>query len=143
MAKHINKDHTSVSIHVRRGDYITNPTANSHHGVMGLEYFNKAMSIVESEKSNIHYYVFSEDVEWCKQNLTSVNPMTFVDERYNEYKDTGHLYLMQQCDCHIMSNSSYSWWGAFLGNSEFVVGPQNWLSDGTGSEIMLDEWIKI
>ena len=143
LAEEINSIENSVSIHVRRGDYISNPIANQWHGVMDENYFAHAMEIMEDKHSNIHYYVFSEDIEWCENNISSKFPITFVGEEYNEYKDTGHLYLTQQCNCHIMSNSSYSWWGAFLGNSKTTIGPKNWLTNGTGSEIMLDEWIKI
>ena len=50
---------------------------------------------------------------------------------------------MSKCKYHIIANSSFSWWAAFLGNSEFTIGPKKWLADGTGSEILLDEWIKV
>ena len=143
MEKEILAEENSVAIHVRRGDYIKNPTALAHHGVMDASYYSKAMKIVEEKFASVHYYVFSEDVEWCEENLKTDNPITFVDSKYNDYKDVGHLHLMSKCKYHKIANSSFSWWAAFLGNSEFTIGPKKWLADGTGSEILLDEWIKV
>ena len=131
-----------IAIHVRRGDYIYNPTANIHHGVLDKEYYDKAIGIVNSKYNNPHYFVFSEDVDWCKDNINASN-ITIVGDECNDYKDTGHLYLMTKCKSHIIANSSFSWWGAWLGNTELTIGPKQWRTDGTGYDIMLDEWIKI
>lgn len=136
------KNNDSVSIHVRRGDYVSNLNAFAWHGVMDKEYFENAMSIIESEISSPTYYVFSEDIEWCIENIKG-DDIVYVGNEYAGEKDTGHLYLMTQCKYHIMSNSSYSWWGSFLGESELTIGPKKWLANCTGSDIMLDEWIKI
>lgn len=132
----------SVSVHVRRGDYITNKNSNSWHGVMDKDYFDEAMSIVDSKVDSPVYYVFSEDIDWCKKNIKS-NNIVYLGDDFSGYKDSGHLYLMTKCKYHIMSNSSYSWWGSFLADSELTIGPKKWLSNGTGSDIMLEEWIKI
>ena len=139
----ITSKENTVAIHVRRGDYVNNPTALSHHGVLSSDYYVKAMRALEDNHPSVNYYVFSEDVEWCQENIKSTNPITYVDSKYNDYKDTGHLHLMRKCNYHIIANSSFSWWAAFLGNSEFTIGPKRWLADGTGSEILLSNWIKI
>ncbi len=132
----------SVAIHVRRGDYIYNPTANTYHGVLDKEYYDKAIDIMNSKYNHPHYFVFSEDVDWCKGNINAPN-ITYVGSECNDYKDTGHLFLMTKCRNHIIANSSFSWWSSFLGKSQCTIGPKKWLADGSGSDIMLDDWIKI
>ena len=139
----IDEKETSVAIHVRRGDYISNPTANSHHGVLEKEYYDSALNIMNSKYSNPHYFVFSEDIEWCKKNIVTDKEITFIGSECNDVNDSGHLYLMIQCQNHIIANSSYSWWGAFLANSKFVIGPERWTKTSSGSEYMLEEWIKL
>jgi hypothetical protein len=133
----------SIAIHVRRGDYITNPTAAAHHGVLEKEFYDKAIELMEEKYSNPHYFVFSEDHEWCKENIITDNKITFVGSECNDVKDSGHLYLMTQCKNHIIANSSYSWWGAFLGDSKYTIGPERWNKEQSGSEVMLGEWVKI
>lgn len=132
----------SVSIHVRRGDYVQNSNANAWHGVMEKDYFDQAISIIDSKVEDPVYYIFSEDIEWCKENIKPKTAIYLGDD-FAGYKDTGHLYLMTKCNYHIMSNSSYSWWGSFLGESKLTIGPKRWLANGTGSDIMLEDWIKI
>ena len=135
-------ENNPIAIHVRRGDYLYNPTANIHHGVLDEEYYNKAIGIMNSKYNNPHYFVFSEDVDWCKGNINAPN-ITYVGSECNDYKDTGHLFLMTKCRNHIIANSSFSWWSSFLGKSQCTIGPKKWLADGSGSDIMLDDWIKI
>ena len=134
---------TPVAIHVRRGDYVTNPTAFAHHGVLDKAYYDRAIKLMESKHPNPHYFVFSEDVEWCMENIKTDKQITFVGSECNDIKDSGHLYLMTKCKNHIIANSSYSWWGAFLGNSEFTIGPERWNREASGSDHMLEEWVKL
>jgi hypothetical protein len=144
LKKEILSKENSVSIHVRRGDFINNPTAYVHNEHMNSEYYNEAMKIIEKSYDNVTYYVFSEDVDWCKKNIkNSKNEIVHVDEKYNGERDSGHMYLMQSCRNHIIANSTFSWWSAFLSNSNITIGPKKWFTNGTGSEIMLDSWIKI
>ena len=142
LQKDIESKEHSCAIHVRRGDYVNNPTALAHHGVIGTDYYDKAINIVEDKFPGVHFYVFSEDEEWCKENIIAEN-ITVVGSKYNDYRDVGHLHLMSKCRYHIIANSSFSWWAAFLGETEFTVGPKKWLANGTGSEILLDEWVKV
>tara|TARA_E500000318_G_scaffold112007_1_gene133295 strand:- start:1343 stop:2113 length:771 start_codon:yes stop_codon:yes gene_type:complete len=133
----------SVSIHVRRGDFINNPAAYSYNEQMDHNYYEKAMSILENSYNDLTYYVFSEDIEWCKKNIKSKHRIVFVGNEYSGDRDSGHLYLMQSCKNHIIANSTYSWWGAFLSDSNIVIGPKKWNKSQNGSDIMLDNWIKI
>ena len=140
----IDSSENSVCVHVRRGDFISNPTAYVHNEHMNSEYYQNAMNIMENTYNNLTYYVFSEDIEWCKENIKNKNyEVIYVDDTYSGERDSGHMYLMQSCNNHIIANSTFSWWCAFLGESKLTIGPKKWYKDGTGSEIMLDDWIKI
>ena len=134
----------SVCIHVRRGDFISNPTAYVHNEHMGFEYYRKAMDIMENIYDDITYYVFSEDIEWCRENIKNdKHPIVLVDDSYSGDRDSGHFYLMQNCENHIIANSTFSWWSAFLGNSKVTIGPKKWFTNENESEIMLSNWIKL
>lgn len=134
----------SVCIHVRRGDFINNPTAYAHNEHMDKQYYDTAMKVIEETYDEVNYYVFSEDTEWCKENILNKNhKIVFVGDQYSGDRDSGNFYLMQSCQNHIIANSTFSWWAAFLGQSNLTIGPKKWYKDGTGSEIMLDNWVKI
>ena len=105
---------------------------------MDKEYYDNAMKIIEEQSESVNYYVFSEDIDWCEKNLRTDKNITFVDGSYNDYKDTGHLYLMTKCKKHIIANSSFSWWGAWLASSKFVIGPKKWNKSGEYANIMED-----
>ena len=133
----------SVCLHVRRSDYVHNVSANAFHGVMGVEYYDAAKKLIEKKYKNPVYYVFSDDIEWCENNIKSNYEMHYVGEDYSGDRDSGHLYLMQTCKNHIIANSSFSWWSAFLANSYYTIAPKKWRQDGGGCDIILDEWEKI
>lgn len=142
--KEIKSKSNSVSVHVRRGDFINNPTAYSFNEHMNREYYQKAISILEQSYDDISYYVFSEDIEWCKNNIQiENNNIVFVDEEYSGDRDSGHMYLMQACNNHIIANSTYSWWGSFLADSKITIGPKKWNCESSESDIMLNNWIKL
>jgi len=128
----------STSIHVRRGDYVNHP---NHHPVQSLEYYNNAIDSLKDKTDN--FVVFSDDIEWCKNNLKT-DGIIYID---NE-KDYIELYLMSLCDNNIISNSSFSWWGAWLNqnNKKIVVGPKQWFGSSIthdDSDILPESWIKI
>lgn len=108
---------TPISLHVRRGDYTLYP---NHHPVCSDEYYEKAMSNFEG---NIKFLVFSDDIEWCKGQFIG-EKFIFVDSG-NPYSD---LKIMTMCNHHIIANSSYSWWGAWLNKSydKKVIAPSKW-----------------
>lgn len=108
----------TCGIHVRRGDYLT---SGGKHTVLDIEYFKKAINIINSEK----YIVFSDDIEYCKTQFVG-NEFNFIENEKN-YTD---LFIMSMCENNIISNSSFSWWGAWLNGSykKKVVAPIIWLS---------------
>jgi len=143
LSQQINQREDTVCIHVRRSDYVNNPTANVHHGVLGIEYYESAKKLIESKYNNPIYYVFSDDIQWCRSNIKSNYEIYYVGEEYSGDRDSGHLYLMQSCKNHIIANSSFSWWSAFLADSSYTIAPKKWRRDGSGDDIILDNWEKI
>jgi hypothetical protein len=117
----------AVSVHVRRGDYVTNPVVNYLHGLCPLEYYHQAITRLISQVEKPHFYVFSDDWEWVKNNMILGYPTTFVMINGPEkaYED---LRLMSLCRYHIIANSSFSWWGAWLSNYQYklVFAPRKW-----------------
>lgn len=122
-------------IHVRRGDYLL---LSEHHPNLTLEYYNNAIFIME-EKGFKEFIVMSDDIHWCKHN--------FLDKKFefhngNEIED---LYLMMSCKAAIIANSSFSWWGAYLGNHDNVIAPKNYFGKITYKidDIISKNWITI
>ena len=104
-----------ISLHIRRTDYIANP----NHPLQSIEYYRDALKLLPKD---IPVIVFSDDHEWCENNEV------FLDDRFaisNNAADFD-LCLMTMCKYHIIANSSFSWWGAWLGKSEKVIAPKNW-----------------
>ena len=107
----------TVAIHIRRGDYVTQP---NHHPVCTLKYYCDAMKLFP----DVTYIIFSDDILWCKLNFPLDQKYIFV-EGNKDYED---LYLMSMCDHNIIANSSFSWWAAWLNNNDNkrVVAPKRW-----------------
>ena len=127
----------SVSIHIRRTDYTT---SNGFHPVQSLEYYKKAVSLI-GEYNKI--YVFSDDIPWCKENLT-FDSMVFVEGN----DDIDDLLMMSQCRNNIIANSSFSWWAAWMNENEDkkVIAPINWFGSNANlntDDIIPENWIKI
>lgn len=121
----------SVCIHVRRGDLVTVEAYNQEIGVISTEYYLKAMAEVEKKITNPTFFVFSDDIEWCKENLNEIPRAIFVDQKYAGQKALGHFFLMQQCKHFILSNSTFAWWAAYLcvESQKIVIYPKNWNQD--------------
>ena len=116
---------SSVCIHVRHGDNAT-PKA-SQHGVLPLSYYYKAMEDLIKTVKSPHFYVFSDDTEWAKESLRLDFPSTFVSHNGDE-KNYEDLRLMSYCKHHITGNSTFSWWGAWLGKKpgQLVYAPKRY-----------------
>jgi hypothetical protein len=122
----------SVSIHVRRGDYISNPEANKTHGFVGIKYYEKAIQYVRAQVTEPHFFVFSDDLLWARENLgLGANETVFVDHNMAgaSFED---MRLMSLCNANVIANSSFSWWGAWLGYEpgKLVLYPANWFAIG-------------
>lgn len=127
------------SIHVRRGDYVH---LQNHHPTLSIDYYIESIKIIGESK---HFLIFSDDIEWCKNNFDFIPNKTFVTENL-DYQD---LYLMSMCKNNIIANSSFSWWGAWLNNfeSKKVIVPKKWFgvtySNLDTKDLYPENWIKI
>lgn len=138
---------SSVSIHIRRGDYLTDKQAFEMMGVLPIDYYNEAIKVISSKLKKTHYFVFSDDLEWAKDKLKVGSAITFVDFK-GEMSDYMELELMSQCSHNIIANSSFSWWGAFLNTNptKIVISPKNWMKSPAVNgkvNIQMSNWIKL
>jgi len=138
------QNRNSVSIHIRRGDYITDKIANSLMGSLDSSYYLKAIKAIESRYKDCFFYIFSDDMGWAKRELAFLENKRFV-ENYADYED---LILMSTCKHNIIANSSFSWWGAFLNpnSHKTVIAPKNWVKVPEINEkikIQMPTWIKL
>jgi len=134
----------SVAVHVRRGDYHSSPTAASFHGVQSLAYYTTAFDAVRARIESPKFFVFSDDPEWCRINLPLADgERVMVDN--TDSKAWQDLVLMSYCQHHIIANSSFSWWGAWLADQRctrderIVIAPARWLA-GCSEQNLIDRF---
>ncbi len=133
----------SVSVHVRRGDYLVGVNADFFGNVCTLKYYEKAFEIIESKVSSPHYYIFSDDIEWVRKNIIR-NNVTYIDcnRGIDSWKD---MYLMTRCAHHIVSNSTFSWWGAWLNTNSgnITICPFRFTKDDIETQVYPDNWYRV
>lgn len=136
---------TAVSLHVRRGDIASNPASLAVHGLCSLDYYRRAIEYVTAKVAKPEFVIFSDDIAWVRENLHVDYPCHYVDhnmglESYNDMR------LMSLCHHHIIANSSFSWWGAWLNPNmdKIVVAPQRWFAANyDSSDIVPSSWIQM
>lgn len=133
------KEENSISIHIRRGDYLKYP---QYQGVCTLEYYNKAINYIKNKIENPKFYIFSNDLEWCKEQFSE----NYIFINFNKGEDSWmDMYLMSECKHNIIANSSFSWWGAWLNQNikKIVITPNEWTKNSEDSkEIISLKWTK-
>lgn len=139
------KNRESVSIHVRRGDYIGNNVVGN---MVKLDYYNEAIKYIENKVKNPIYIIFSNDIEWCKENLNLINKEVVYVEWNKKEKSFRDMQLMSLCKHNICTNSGFSWWGAWLNKNleKIVIIPEKWYSSESkisSDDIAPQNWIKI
>lgn len=136
---------TAVSLHVRRGDYATNPRVMYEYGTCSADYYRKAMRhIEETTDKSVTYFVFSDDIAWVKANLPVGSNTVYVEDP--TISDVESLILMSMCTHNIIANSSYSWWGAWLNQhpEKIVVAPTPWFEhQPTDPDLIPKDWVQI
>lgn len=137
----------SVSLHVRRTDYVTNPKTHEMHGSCDIGYYQRCVNELIKKIKDPHFFVFSDDPGWISENLKLPYPMTIVN---HNQEDQCHedLRLMSQCKHHIIANSSFSWWAAWLNPSarKIVLAPGRWYNKSIYNnleDIIPSTWLKI
>lgn len=138
------KASNATSIHVRRTDYVTDKAVNQSFGTCSIDYYKTAIETILETEPDSTFYVFSDDIEWCKETFDFVPNIHFVDNTSNAFTD---FYLMQICQNNIIANSSFSWWAAWLNQNEFkkVIAPKTWFANSKfdSSQIVPSNWIRL
>ena len=136
----------SVCLNIRRADYVDNPNSSAFHGVHGTEYISASLPSF-SNLDDISFYVFSDDMEWCRENIKLDHPTFYVDHHHKGENFGEYLELMKACKHFIIPNSTFGWWAAWLNTNEekIVITPRKWFLDDKTSTIGLkpSEWIEI
>lgn len=118
--------YNSISIHIRRGDYILNPKTNQFHGVCSSEYYNDAINLISQKINEPVFFIFSDDIDWVKENFKIGHPVFYVSDKM--IPDYEELHIMSKCKNNIIANSSFSWWGAWLNENphKIIMAPKKW-----------------
>jgi len=99
------------------------------HGICSLDYYYNSMNLIEHHQGPQQYFIFSDDIDWCKSNL-AINNATYVNSSEDRIPHED-IYLMSLCSNNIIANSTFSWWGAWLNNNKhkFITAPKKWFAD--------------
>ena len=134
----------AIAVHIRRGDYI-----GSNHEVTSERYFVRSMKKISMLRPNVekNFFIFSNDIEWCKQLFGQMDEkIVFVDNNSND-RGAIDMFLMSNCNHFIISNSSFSWWPAWLSRrspEKIVIMPEKWLANETSEQrfsMKVDSWL--
>ncbi|MDB5255060.1 MAG: hypothetical protein JWL92_436 [Candidatus Nomurabacteria bacterium] len=133
----------SISLHVRRGDYVSDKNAHDILGLSPISYYEAAIAVMLEKEPRASFFVFSDDIEWCKNNLTINAEHVFVEDMPG-YE---HMTLMSKCKHNIIANSSFSWWGAWLNSNanKIVIAPKKWYNNKAfnNDDLIPDHWITL
>ena len=136
----------SVSIHVRRGDYIVESGLNRVHSPCGLDYYARCVNFMKEKVTNPVFFVFSDDPPWVRENMRLEFPTVYVTQNGPE-KNYEDLRLMSVCKHNIIANSSFSWWAAWLKSNpnKIVLAPMEWFNDPTldTRDLLPENWVKL
>lgn len=135
-------DCNAVSLHVRRDDYLSGEYSKGFGGICTKAYYKNAIEYLKQNTDNPKFFVFSDDINWCRENL-DVSDATFVDCNHGD-ESWQDMYLMSCCKHNIIANSTFSWWGAWLNPNpdKIIVAPDRWWN-GLDDDVVPNEWIKI
>lgn len=136
----------SVSVHIRRGDYINNKTVSKIYNTLDKNYYKKAIKIIKRRISNPLFFIFSDDIIWAKEKFIFINNSIFV-EINNGKQDYEDMRLISRCKYNIISNSTFSWWGAWLNQypKKIVICPKRWFNNKKMNENnpSCEGWVRI
>lgn len=136
----------SVSIHVRRGDYVNNPTTSAYHGVCSAQWYHNATNQILQKVENPTFFVFSDDYEWAKKNLQFSSPAVYIKPS-PDGEECIDMHVMSLCQHNIIANSSFSWWAAWLNRNpnKMVIAPQDWFVAGPKqtNDLIPPQWTRM
>jgi hypothetical protein len=129
----------SICVHIRRGDYLANDSLN----ICGLKYYNEGLKIIAERINNPHCVVFSDDIDWVAKNFKPSLPTTLIYPTA-DHPSSLYLELMSSCKHFVISNSTYSWWAAWLASNKtkIIVAPKLWQRNFAGQGLIPDGWIR-
>jgi hypothetical protein len=136
----------SAAIHVRRGDYARNASFNKEIGALGLDYYRRAIDLLRQHHPDVTLYIFSDDMDAVEKEFKPDGPHVFVrvTEPWHSYDE---IRLMSQCRHAIISNSTFSWWGAWLNPSpeKMIIAPDPWFAGGSydGRDLVPESWRRL
>ena len=134
---------TSVCLNVRRTDFVGNTTLETTN----LDYFLNGVSQMQKYLQEPHFFIFSDDMKWCYENLNLELPHTFVDHQHKGEKFGNYLQLMTHCDHFIIPNSTFAWWAAYLSKApeKKIIAPARWFGDVQfdTSDLIPRGWIRL
>jgi hypothetical protein len=135
----------SVGVHIRRGDYIKSPL----HNVCSISYFRKAIRYLQDRLDSPSFFIFSNDMEWCLNNI-GISECRYVNSKPSPFASLVDFHLMRLCQHNVISNSTFSWWAAWLNDNQkkLIVTPSRWYSDEELNaqamrDTVLDSWVRI
>lgn len=136
----------AVSIHIRRGDYITNAETRNYHGGCDMDYYTNAIQLIRKKNQDVSFFVFSDDPDWVRENFNP-NVKFHIVSKTEMINATDEFHLMTLCKHAIIANSSFSWWGAWLINNpeKIIIAPKKWIQDATinTDDLFPASWIRI
>jgi Glycosyl transferase family 11 len=137
---------SSVGLHIRRGDYLSNSANLEFHGLCGLDYFEQAIRQIGDRVNQPYFFIFSDEPEWARENLKLSYPTTIVDHNCGDH-DYQDLRLMSQCQHQVIANSSFSWWAAWLNENpdKVVIAPSRWFNNAAidTKDLIPSSWTRI
>lgn len=142
MASEIKKEN-SVSIHIRRGDFLLPGNMETHAGVCTETYYRKALDIIKNKVKDPKFYIFTDDYEWAMKNFLLPNStIVNINKDNDSWQD---MYLMSICKHNIIANSTFSWWAAWLNKNieKIVIAPSKFFNNELRTEIIPENWIAI
>lgn len=134
----------SVSVHIRRSDYLSNPQVKKQFGLCSKGYYLKAIDLMQEKIKDVKFFVFSDDISWVKDHLNFSENTVFVSD--SALKDAEELSLMSQCQHNIIANSSFSWWGGWLNQNtnKLVIAPTPWFNNvNYDNHLLPKSWIQL
>jgi hypothetical protein len=143
------RDPNAVCINVRRGDFVENERSRNFHGVLGMDYLRSGVARIAPLLETPHFYVFSDDVAWCRENIRLDYPVQVIGHEHAGIKFRDYLHYMSLFRNYIIPNSSFAWWAVWLSDyperNRRVVAPKQWFLDESYcfDDLIPPHWIRI
>jgi hypothetical protein len=137
----------AVCLNVRRTDYVTNPLSSKYLGFIGIDYIDQAVKHIAERVQHPEFFIFSDDLAWCEENINLTYPCTYVSHDFAGDKFADYLQLMILCKHFIIPNSTFAWWAAWLSQNrdKIVIAPKKWVKEVSryNKDLIPDSWIQV